>query len=96
LVRTCRGTKLDAAMQNVVVAFEVDDFDSTYHTGWSVAITGVASTVSDPEMLEQARHQPIPRWAPAGDEALIAISTEVVSGRRITTASRAMRALNTG
>jgi hypothetical protein len=27
---------------------------------------------------------PIARWAPAGDEAVLAISTDLVSGRRIT------------
>jgi hypothetical protein len=65
-----------------VVAFEVDDFDATYHSGWSVAVTGVVSEVSDPVDLEQARELPIARWAPVGDEAVLAISTELVSGRR--------------
>jgi len=84
LVRTGRGSKLDAALQNAVVAFEVDDFDPIYHSGWSVAVTGVAREVSDSAELDAAHKLPIARWAPAGDEAVLAISTEFVSGRRIT------------
>ncbi len=92
LVRTGRGSKLDAALQNVaVVAFEVDEFDPIYHSGWSVAVTGVATEVIDPTELDRARREPVARWTPAGDEAFIAISTEFVSGRRITTGSLAMR-----
>jgi nitroimidazol reductase NimA-like FMN-containing flavoprotein (pyridoxamine 5'-phosphate oxidase superfamily) len=88
LVRTGRGSQLDAALQNVaVVAFEVDEFDPVRHTGWSVAVTGVATEVMDPTELDRARRQPVSHWTPAGDEALIAISTEFVSGRRTTTAS---------
>jgi len=87
LVRTGRGSKVDAALQNAVVAFEVDDFDPIYHSGWSVTLTGVATEVSDPAELDAAREKPIARWAPAGDEALVAISTELLSGRRITPSS---------
>ena len=54
-------------------------------------MTGVATEVSDPTELDRARHEPVSHWAPAGDEALIAISTEFVSGRRTTTGSLAMR-----
>ena len=43
LIRTTTGTKLDAATRHAVVAFEVDDFDSFSHTGWSVCVTGVAA-----------------------------------------------------
>jgi nitroimidazol reductase NimA-like FMN-containing flavoprotein (pyridoxamine 5'-phosphate oxidase superfamily) len=84
LVRTGRGSKLDAALHNAVVAFEVDDFDAIYHSGWSVAVTGVVSEVSDPIERDEAYRLPIARWAPMGEEAVLAISTELVSGRRIT------------
>ena len=72
LVRTGRGSKLDAALQNVVVAFEVDDFDPIDHSGWSVAVTGVATEVVDPTELERAAPRADAHWAPAADEALIA------------------------
>jgi nitroimidazol reductase NimA-like FMN-containing flavoprotein (pyridoxamine 5'-phosphate oxidase superfamily) len=84
LVRTGRGSKLDAAVHNAVVAFEVDDFDSIYHSGWSVAVIGVATEVSDPIEVDEAYRMPIARWATMGDEAVLAISSALVSGRRIT------------
>src|SRR5690606_10684839 len=43
--RTGSGTKLDAATDNAVVAFEVDDMDPVWHTGWSVVVTGMAREV---------------------------------------------------
>jgi nitroimidazol reductase NimA-like FMN-containing flavoprotein (pyridoxamine 5'-phosphate oxidase superfamily) len=91
LVRTGRGSKLDAALHNAVVAFEVDDFDSTYHSGWSVAVTGVVSELSDPIELQEVNKLPIARWAPMGDEAVLAISTELVTGRRITADTLSLR-----
>jgi nitroimidazol reductase NimA-like FMN-containing flavoprotein (pyridoxamine 5'-phosphate oxidase superfamily) len=84
LVRTERGGLLDAALQDVVVAFEVDDLDPMYHSGWRVAVTGVATAITDPADVEQVWLEPVACWAPGGDVAVIAISTELVSGRRIT------------
>ncbi len=89
LVRTGRGGTLDAALRDVVVAFEVDQFDAIDHSGWSVAVTGVATEITDRDDLEAARLEPVPRWAPAGEAAVIAISTEIVSGRRLSGSSRA-------
>jgi nitroimidazol reductase NimA-like FMN-containing flavoprotein (pyridoxamine 5'-phosphate oxidase superfamily) len=85
LVRTGRGSKLDAAIRNAVVAFEVDDFDPLYHSGWSVAVTGLATEIDDVAELEVVARAPLARWAPQGGEAVIAISTEFMSGRRINT-----------
>lgn len=82
LVRTGVGTKLDCATRDAVVAFEVDDFDSMCETGWSVAVTGVARELTD-EPRAELRHPRLTRWAPLGDGYVVAISTELVSGRRI-------------
>ena len=54
LVRTRRGGRLDAALRDAVVAFEVDDVDLAAHAGWSVAVTGFATEVRDPAMLDGA------------------------------------------
>lgn len=81
LVRTGRGSKLDAATRNAVVAFEVDDFDPSYHSGWSVVVTGVAHEVTDIDELDDL--PPVARWAPRGEARVMAISTHLVSGRRI-------------
>lgn len=83
LVRTGVGTKLDAAARDAVVAFEVDDFDTMYHSGWSVVVTGIAREISDPEELAEVQRARLTRWAPRGDGHVIAISTEMISGRRI-------------
>ena len=89
LIRTTRGTKLDAATRNAVVAFEVDDIDPDSHTGWSVVVTGVAQELIDPaepplpELIAASELVRIPRWAPSGDERIIAITLEMVSGRRL-------------
>jgi nitroimidazol reductase NimA-like FMN-containing flavoprotein (pyridoxamine 5'-phosphate oxidase superfamily) len=90
LVRTDRGSKLDAALQNTVVAFEADEFDRIGH-GWSVAVTGLATEVSEPTEVETVRQGPGVAKAAGGDEALVAISTEFLSGRRLTSASQAPR-----
>ena len=90
LVRTGRGSQLDAALQNAVVAFEVDEFDPIHHSGWSVAVTGVATEVGDPTELDAARQEPVTRWTPPGSESVVAISTEFVSGRRVTSGTPAV------
>lgn len=83
LVRTGPGSKLDAALEGAVVAFEVDDFDAMYHAGWSVVVTGRAETITDPADLAAIKLAPLTRWAPLGTGHVIAISTEFVSGRRL-------------
>jgi hypothetical protein len=47
--------------------------DPVRHCGWSVSVTGVAAEAEDPAGPD-----------PAADEVVLAISTELVSGRRIT------------
>jgi nitroimidazol reductase NimA-like FMN-containing flavoprotein (pyridoxamine 5'-phosphate oxidase superfamily) len=83
LLRTGRGTKLDAAMRDAVVAFEVDDIAPTAPAGWSVVVTGVARELADREELADVARHPVGHWAPPGDDRVVAISTDVVSGRRI-------------
>ena len=82
LVRTGVGTKLHAAAVGAVVAFEVDDFDPLYHSGWSVVVTGPARELTDPDELARVRRAHLPRWSPA-DGHVIAIDPAIVSGRRI-------------
>ena len=83
VIRTSPGTKLDAATRNAVVAFEADTIDSVYHTGWSVTVTGVAREVVDSDEIERMASLPLAHWAPGPADRFVAISTELVSGRRI-------------
>jgi nitroimidazol reductase NimA-like FMN-containing flavoprotein (pyridoxamine 5'-phosphate oxidase superfamily) len=83
LVITSAGSKLEAALRNAVVAFEVDDFDASDHTGWSVVAVGVARVVYDDDELDRIRSLPVTRWAPQGEWHAITISIDWISGRRI-------------
>jgi nitroimidazol reductase NimA-like FMN-containing flavoprotein (pyridoxamine 5'-phosphate oxidase superfamily) len=83
LIRTSLGTKLDAATRNAVVAFEVDEIDPATRSGWSVVVRGVARPLTDAGEIEAARRLPLERWAPGSDSRVIAVSVELVSGRRI-------------
>lgn len=83
LFRTNPGTKLDAATREAVVAFEVDDFDAAAHTGWSILVRGIASELTEPGELAAARRLDLPRWAPSSGDRIVAVSIELVSGRRI-------------
>ena len=48
------ATAVRSAHQNMVVAYEADQFDAERRTGWSIVVTGRARTVSDAE--EVARY----------------------------------------
>jgi nitroimidazol reductase NimA-like FMN-containing flavoprotein (pyridoxamine 5'-phosphate oxidase superfamily) len=81
--RTGAGTKLDAALRNAVVAFEVDDVDPLYHGGWSVLVVGLADEVRDPVSLRRAQALPLAPWAPGERQHVVVLRPEFVSGRRI-------------
>lgn len=83
VIRTGRGTKLDAATRNAVVAFEVDDIDPADQSGWSVLVTGVARELTSQEEVAEVRTTRPARWAPGPDGRYIALSADIVSGRRI-------------
>jgi nitroimidazol reductase NimA-like FMN-containing flavoprotein (pyridoxamine 5'-phosphate oxidase superfamily) len=83
LVRTGEGTKLDAAMRDAVVAFEVDSVDALEHGGWSVCVTGRSSKIRDELELARIAELPLPRWAPDGMSHVMAVSLDLISGRRI-------------
>jgi len=81
--RTGRNAKLDAATDDAVVAFEADDIDHVTRTGWSVVVTGVAREITDPEVLSQDWVRRLPRWVPGGGSRVVAVSIDLVSGRRV-------------
>lgn len=81
--RTGTGTKLDAAMRNAVIAFEVDEVDPVHHEGWSVLVVGIADELRDPGLVERALHLPLASWAPGAKDHLVCVHPEFVSGRRI-------------
>jgi nitroimidazol reductase NimA-like FMN-containing flavoprotein (pyridoxamine 5'-phosphate oxidase superfamily) len=76
------GLKLRAALENTVVAFEVDHLDEALDYGWSVLVVGVAKEVAEAERagLGPIRVRP---WAGGDRTHLVRIHPEMISGRRI-------------
>jgi nitroimidazol reductase NimA-like FMN-containing flavoprotein (pyridoxamine 5'-phosphate oxidase superfamily) len=86
--RSAAGTKLYSATRTAVVGFEVDDFDSTRRTGWSVLIVGGSRVVDDPGLIERFESL-VPRaWAPGPFPAFVRIEVVQITGRRIMAAGQ--------
>ena len=79
---TSPGSKLAAAIQAAVIAFEVDRIDAFEHTGWSVLVVGPSGVVPQEE-AEHLWSMKLRRWVGGGPEALVRIRAEKVSGREI-------------
>ena len=82
VMRTDEGTKLYAARHGVI-AFECDDIDRTYHTGWSVIVTGTAEDVRDPVEIARLDRLPLGPWCPGEKPLWLRIQPRTVTGRRI-------------
>ncbi|WP_039801396.1 pyridoxamine 5'-phosphate oxidase family protein [Nocardia araoensis] len=79
---TSRLTGTVRADPSVVVAYEADDIDAVTHAGWSVVVTGLARTVTDPERV--ARYERLLRpWADGVMDTVIAIEPTIVTGVRL-------------
>ncbi|MGK8524867.1 pyridoxamine 5'-phosphate oxidase family protein [Nocardia asteroides] len=79
---TSRLTDTIRADPCVVVAYEADDIDAVSHVGWSVVVTGLARTVTDPDRV--ARYTGLLRpWADAVMDTVIAIEPTIVTGFRL-------------
>jgi hypothetical protein len=80
---TTDGTKLDAAVRNAVVAFEVDSIDELAQDGWSVLVVGTAHEVTDPSMIERISALGVRPWVGGQRDRWVRIERSVVTGRRI-------------
>jgi uncharacterized protein len=85
LIRTQKGSKLDAAVHGAMVAFEVDGFDEGRGAAWSVLVQGISSEVVGNDELVNAQSAELDSWA-VDDQVdhFIRIELTNVSGRRIT------------
>ena len=83
LFRTGEGTKLDAATQRAVIAFEVDRYDSGTRSGWSVLLVGRSSMVTDAEELARLDGYDITPWAGGDRSNYVRLRPELITGRRI-------------
>ena len=81
VLRTGTGTKLLAAVDHVVVAFEVDRLDGDDR--WSVCVTGVASPVTRPDDLAEVVRLPMPAGLRTLRPHWVRIRSDVITGRRL-------------
>jgi nitroimidazol reductase NimA-like FMN-containing flavoprotein (pyridoxamine 5'-phosphate oxidase superfamily) len=80
---TGEGTKLRAALERTVVAFQVDHIDEDAASGWSVLAVGVAEDISDPGERKAAAALGLRPFAGGDRVHFVKIRPEFLSGRRI-------------
>lgn len=88
LICTAAGSKLDAALAGAVVAFEADDVDLEHGVAWSVLVRGSCREVDGsvgPEVRDRVAEG---GWVVHDRDRWIAISTDLVSGRRAVPSDR--------
>jgi nitroimidazol reductase NimA-like FMN-containing flavoprotein (pyridoxamine 5'-phosphate oxidase superfamily) len=84
IFRTAPGLKLEAAMHRMVIAFEADRYDPLGAWGWSVLVQGVASEITDPAGLAEARGHLAAARRPFLDEGgsrIVSVDSTLMSGR---------------
>jgi nitroimidazol reductase NimA-like FMN-containing flavoprotein (pyridoxamine 5'-phosphate oxidase superfamily) len=82
--RTASGSKLTAAEEQDLVAFEVDRYDLPTRTGWSVLVTGRATVVYDEAETRRLNRLNLQPWATTVDHPFwIRIHPTSVTGRRM-------------
>ena len=83
LIRSGRGSKLDALIRSAKAAFEVDGTDAAGRIGWSVIVHGVCEEIKHPSELRRVEALDLQPWAPGHQGHWIRIRVNTVSGRRI-------------
>jgi nitroimidazol reductase NimA-like FMN-containing flavoprotein (pyridoxamine 5'-phosphate oxidase superfamily) len=76
------------------VAFEVDGYDGSHGTAWSVLVTGVATEVVAMHEIIDALDLPLFPWPRAPKPRIVRIDRDRISGREFTAASQPARALH--
>ena len=87
--RSALGAKLTAALEDAVVAFEVDAVERDQGLAWSVIVVGRAGWLADGPDRDQAERLHLAPLAPEPHDYFIRITPERVSGRRFQLPPRA-------
>jgi nitroimidazol reductase NimA-like FMN-containing flavoprotein (pyridoxamine 5'-phosphate oxidase superfamily) len=82
--RTGEGSKLHAASNRAIIAFEVDSYDAAANSGWSVLAIGRSQTVDEPEAGAFSDARPVPAADGARDH-YVRLTPELLTGRRLAT-----------
>ena len=83
VIRVAGGAKLAAAVNNSVVAFEVDDLDPDLRAGWSVTVVGHADQILDVADLVEVSGIWLQPWVEGRRDHFVRIKAEQVTGRRL-------------
>lgn len=84
IFRTGVGAKLEAAARREVMGFEIDDWDASSRTGWSVVASGRADLVSDEILIAEYESLQLPAWVERDRvSGWVRITPTEVSGRRL-------------
>ncbi len=82
--RTARGSKLAAAGEQGLIAFEADDYDRQTRSGWSVLLTGRAAVVDEEAEIHRLGRLGLHPWAIAVERPFwVRIRPSSVTGRQI-------------
>jgi len=81
--RTDPGSKLNAALHEAGVAFEVDGIDEAQKTGWSVVVRGHVEAVTDPVERDELAKASVEAWAPGEKPHYVRVNPRLVTGRRL-------------
>lgn len=87
VMRSLSGAKLDAAIVGAPVAFQIDDYDESRGTGWSVLVKGTADLLDDIDDIRRLSAD-LDSWAVADPSTAtwIRIVSADVAGRRVSKA----------
>lgn len=81
--RTSSGSKLSAAAEGAVLAFEVDDYQVADRSGWSVLAVGRAEVVHDLALTRKVLDAQLQPLADGRRTSIVRIEPTFLSGRRI-------------
>ena len=85
VLRVEQGTK-QLALEQPLVAFEVDHIDEARHAAWSVIVRGPARDVAAervPELLRELGGRPPAPWALGVHNTWLRIAAKAITGRRL-------------
>ncbi|MGZ4602695.1 MAG: pyridoxamine 5'-phosphate oxidase family protein [Kineosporiaceae bacterium] len=81
--RTAAGSALARAVDDAVVAFQVDDIRHEPGAWWSVVILGVARVCTDVAEVLRAEHAGVVPWAEGDRSCYVRIVPSRITGRRL-------------